>query len=376
MCPALRMIATVILSAFILEAFSGCTTSPKLDSSVPLETQWNEDIQLSTANSRLLGQALYEGNQACLEWTNTGVELCFRGTGIQVKIGPSIPTAGMNPAIAVIIDDGEPIRMDLDEYQYHTLAENLPYGEHTLWVVKITEITASPTLLSSVRLQAPAGCTNAELLTPPAAPERRMLFIGDSITCGYGNLGKPSQAAFLTAEEDGLQTYAAFTAAAFGADAHYVCYSGKGVVKNVSGDSASCLPSLINMASLTTYLEWDSSAWQPDIVVVNAGTNDAAAGVDKEAFSGGVTAFLDKLRRQYPDAVLLWCYGMMNKQLDHTLQTTIEAYKSKDAQVFYLPLEDINARTGEWGAVMHPNAAAHRDRADVLIQKTKELLHW
>jgi hypothetical protein len=56
-----------------------------------------------------------------------------------------------------------------------------------------------------------------------------VLFIGDSITAGYGVLCNVSEAPFTAETESAYHTYAAVAARALDADAHVIAYSGKGV---------------------------------------------------------------------------------------------------------------------------------------------------
>lgn len=63
---------------------------------------------------------------------------------------------------------------------------------------------------------------------PPAPRERRLLFIGDSITAGYGVLCNDSSGPFAPETESAWHAYAAVATRALDADAHVIAYSGKG----------------------------------------------------------------------------------------------------------------------------------------------------
>ncbi len=64
---------------------------------------------------------------------------------------------------------------------------------------------------------------------PPQPRDRRLLFIGDSITAGYGVLCNDTAAPFAAETESAYHTYAAVAARALDADAHVIAFSGKGV---------------------------------------------------------------------------------------------------------------------------------------------------
>ena len=70
---------------------------------------------------------------------------------------------------------------------------------------------------------------------PPEPRQRRLLFIGDSITAGYGVLCNDSARPFAPETESALHAYAAVAARALEADAHVIAYSGKGDASSREG---------------------------------------------------------------------------------------------------------------------------------------------
>lgn len=350
------------------------SSAPTTESSSAPLTAVSERITLTTDNTLFFGRVSPEEKMTALEWTNTGFALRFRGTGIQVMLGTNERDFSVLPAVTVSIDGGEAERLSISGTKLHTLAEGLDAGEHTLEVRKITEVTANPLYVSYVQITADGAQDAPELLSPPEAPSRRIEFIGDSITCGYGNLGKSTSNRFLTEEQDGSQTYAALTAAAFGADAHYECYSGKGIVRNVNGDSDELLPVLFGFRSPTQRTAWDFSAWTPDLVVINAGTNDTYGSADQNSLRQGVTSFLADIRSRYPNATLLWCYGMMDGSMTQTIRQGVETFSATDGNTYFLAFEGMKA--GEKGSVGHPNLKAHERCAEVLIARVQEITGW
>lgn len=83
-----------------------------------------------------------------------------------------------------------------------TLFESRTVQTVTIRVLKRSE--ASVSSIGVRRLTANVGSS----LTPTAAPSRRLVFLGDSFTCGFGNEGTPEQP-FQTRTENGCDTYAA-----------------------------------------------------------------------------------------------------------------------------------------------------------------------
>ena len=67
---------------------------------------------------------------------------------------------------------------------------------------------------------------------------------------------------------------------------------------------------------------------------------------------------LDKVRRAYPNAVIIWTYGMMNGKFKKVLQKLIDDRRPNDKKLYFLPVDDIYGKKNEVGAVGHPNVNA------------------
>ena len=239
----------------------------------------------------------------------------------------------------------------------------------------------APVEVISLRLEGDDHMPPA-LLEPPVPSSRRIEFIGDSLTCGFGITGRPyavtgEPGRFLTGEEDVTKTYAGVTAAYFQADARYTAASGTGVCNN-HPDTATELriPQLFALASPAAETKWDPSLWQPQVVVINAGTNDYRGNTTPDELHTGVMALLEKVRRAYPEAAIIWMYGMMNDKLEESLVKGIQDYNAAwGDRVYYFPVESIDG-VEEQGALGHPNAAAHKERAEPLIRLISRLTGW
>ena len=134
--------------------------------------------------------------------------------------------------------------------------------------------------------------------------------IGDSITCGYGVDDEDRDHHFATGTEDMTRAYAYKTAEWLLADYSMVSFSGYGIVSgNTStGDKMGhqLVPDYYEKLgfSFGTYkgeykpqnISWDFTGRQPDLIVMNLGTNDMSYVLDKderrEEFIAGYVAFL------------------------------------------------------------------------------------
>ena len=81
------------------------------------------------------------------------------------------------------------------------------------------------------------------------------------------------------------------------------------------------------------------------------------------------------VRRVYPDAWLIWSYGLCNTNMEAAARQALEDVG--DEHAVYLPLTPpISEEAGEVGACGHPNLKAHRRFADILILQIAELTGW
>merc|ERR1711865_416278 len=216
--------------------------------------------------------------------------------------------------------------------------------------------------------------------------ERRMQFIGDSITCGFGNqVSNPIEAGeclvaashtsidnviqeILYQMEDTHESWSMKLARKFDADAHVQCLSGIGMCKNGIG----LLPhSEYNMTyfadrampftSPTASNMWDYSKFQPDVLVINLGTNDYIASTGPTAptfadFQAHYVAFVTRLMQNYQAAktkVILACGPMTNRQCPY-----VEAAATILAKSFKTGYVNVSLTTSLLsGCAGHPKQA-------------------
>ena len=316
-------------------------------------------------------------------WTNSGFEFNFHGTGATAQIMSSNP-GGTNTGYLVVYVDG--VRQSPDVEMTFSkanvvLAENLADGNHHIKVVKRTNGRSSTAALS--RLWIAEGSTK---LAPPLAPCRKMEFIGDSITVGYGSINTGSSS-WNTGTEDGTITYAALTAQYFGADNHTIAISGRGIVRNTGGDDKKLMPVIYKCIDYTMCTDYESGLtadklydydlYQPQVVVINLGTNDASSNnsdLTAAEFKTGCKAFIQQVRAARPDAIIIYAYEFMStKYSTQAAECVAELKAAGDNNVYYLTLPTCAASEKYLG---HPNAAAHADRSTVLINKVAEVTGW
>ncbi len=340
------------------------TTSPaKLFFDIENEVRW-------------LGRTYSVEGKHFFNWSASGFEFTFKGSGVRAEIASNAPGGGNNAYIKVFINGVEQPDIVLTKaVQTVTLAEGLdPNGTYTIRVVKRSNARSSTAALVSLKLN------DGEKLAPPAEKARLIEFVGDSITVGYSASKEAStSSAWSTATEDATKTYSEYVANAFGADYSVIAVSGRGVVRNYGNTTEKLIPVLY--ASLDDYnlegVKYDFKR-QADVIVINAGTNDASGtvtGLTKDEFTSALKAFLLDVRAKNPNAEIIYAYGMMSAGWTAQIKSVVNDLRSSgDTHITYLQLKACSGK--ELGIASHPTADAYISRGDAIIELIEQLTGW
>lgn len=358
-----KSLAIFIITMLIL--LSGCKDSGVVNKTAsPAQT---DQIQLLTAADpriKHLGRVYATGKTAYFAWTASGLEFRINGTDAEIRIKPI--GASEAPLLKVFIDGAFEDTLKIETDQFYTVCENLPDGEHSIKIVKQNDASQGAVMLTELRIK-------GSIMDKPADSKRRIEFIGDSITVGMGNLGRTDIDGGKAANQDGMRTYAALTALSLNAEFSVIARSGCGVVRDASG-----YPDIIfdkmyyDYGSRFILHQWDFSVNIPDVVVINLGTNDYFGGVSGEEIEAGVRVLIEKIRENYPDAHIIWAYGLMTYGLWGNIQAAIT--ELGDPRISFCSLPEQNADTV--GAAGHPGLKAHNAAAQVLTAHIKAVMGW
>lgn len=241
---------------------------------------------------------------------------------------------------------------------------------HTVTLLRLSE-GAEPLCLTGMELWGEAP----SLLLPPPPLPHRLLFVGDSLTCGFGTESQLGDNAFHTWEEDATHACPFRTAAALAADYQIISISGQGLHLNAAGQRGIPFSAFWQRPEYAAAGEKEQSGFVPDAVVINGGTNDVNGGADPSDFREAVRDFLLSVRAAYPEAEIVWYYGMMTTALSEDTQAVIRALA--DPKITYLPAETIKADDPQrCGTLGHPTSAAHEEAAQRLAAYLRRRMGW
>lgn len=235
--------------------------------------------------------------------------------------------------------------------------------------------------------------TDGELITskPDNTNHKKIEFIGDSITCGYGIEGIYLKDGFTTQQERPDKAYAYLTAKELNAEFNLVSWSGIGIISNYVDPATVNLPDTHwlmpalwpytdKSLSLRLKLEpsvWDESAFSPDIVVIHLGTNDASFVRDVEerrlAYVSGLRQLIEAVHRRSPKAKICCCLGVMGQLLCDSVEEAVNLFKKDFPNIevksvkFPAHHEDTTGVAADW----HPTAKTHESVAKALAAELK-----
>ncbi|MGB0562340.1 MAG: SGNH/GDSL hydrolase family protein [Spirulinaceae cyanobacterium] len=321
-------------------------------------------------------------------WSASQIQWRFTGQSCTALLHADPHPEGLCNYFEVRLDGHRATTLKLDPNQTrYDLAADLEPGEHTLTLVKRTEAFFPVVTFRGVELD-----DGAELLLVGAIPPYRLEFIGDSITCGYGNEARSGEEPFSDATENAYQSYAAIAARLLNADGVTICRSGFGLVQNYDRTTE---PTMLHLYDRTLYE--DPSPWHfpdpiPDAVLINLGTNDFAhAPPERGLFVSAYVALIRTVRSHYPQTPIVALIGPIladtwpnNPETDApfpTLTLTRQylqqvQHRLAGAGEAAITIVELTPQTPErgYGADFHPNLAQHQLNGQELADVLRPLL--
>lgn len=213
------------------------------------------------------GRVIHDsGGTVRFGWPGIYFESRFQGTGVRVRF--EAPQEHMR-----LLVDGEPKALFTKAGLVDLTVAGLPNGEHVVRLEKQTESQSGGGRF--------LGFYPVSETVPLGAPSRarRIEFIGDSHTVGYGNTSATRQCTGQEVHDrtDTQQAFGPLLARRYDADYRIVAYSGFGIVRNYNGSNPDrSLPQIYGqpMPDTPAGIGPAETAWRPQIIVINLGTND------------------------------------------------------------------------------------------------------
>jgi lysophospholipase L1-like esterase len=359
--------------ALLLLAVPATVTSAAVPVTASSETRATI-VKPDDPNLLVSGRVQRDGaRQLTVGWSGARVGLRFDGSSVSAEIADD---TGENYVLVWV--DGQPkekLRLNAPDGRY-VLASGLGAGVHTVEVVRVTEGFLGLTHFRSFEI------TGQAVVHPWRAPDHRILFIGDSITCGYGVEVNDPKLPFTPATENFCEGYTGLTVRALGADYLVVSRSGIGMLRNYDGPRDGS-PDPMPAVYPHLFFQVDKPLWQPAqfvpaVICINLGTNDfSTKGVNEEKFVANYIEFARQRLSEYPHAKLVLLQGPMDNSeaLGHALQQVKAALDPQFPGRVTAFMLSAQGQLG-YGASYHPNRAQSRRNADELTAYLRQLMGW
>lgn len=338
---------------------------------------------------------VYDEKETGIRWCNwscAGVRCVFSGTWLHASLQgvPGKMFGRELPWMGVTVDEEEDLHSRFAAKEGNAgycLLECPEGGIHTVDLWKLSENYRGQCGLLALE-------TDGYFLpVPPGQVSGRLEFVGDSITCGFGNEAPGRDTPFLPEEENGYLAYGPLAARQL--SAAWSCVSVSGITAAVNPEAA---PAELDFGMLDIYSytdrlgemargtdagrRWDFAANPVDVVVVNLGTNDvnayrtaSSAGQAEAFFHQAYRQLLECLRRCNPHAYVLCTLGPMEYFLYDEIQTIVKEYRrdTGDSKISCFKFGPVRFQQEGLGAVGHPTAATHRRMAQELADHLRVL---
>lgn len=259
-------------------------------------------------------------------------------------------------------------------------------GAHRYRLIKISE--SNPGGISLYKVSTDKAGSFAP---PPKHTNRRIEFIGDSFTVGYGvdgKLGDPDS--FVFKATNASKSYAFLLADGFKADFQVNAFSGRGLVRNydnivpewtVSRLYEYTVPGLAESDLAggipDTDLRYDFDSFHPQVIVLFIGINDFQGNppyANKDDYKKAYVKLLEKLRSAHPGVRFLLVSTKVwpNDDLTPTVKSIYESQLATGKK----DLEFIEVRTDNVALHGHPDEHSQAELARTLRPVVGKLGRW
>lgn len=327
------------------------------------------------------GRFAFSDSSAKCSWPGSSVKFNFEGSSLKIKAGTnSFNRSGEAEKVCfvnIIVDGKVKSVIKINSEDEIFSVDSLDYGLHEVEIYKRTEAFVGEMYFYGIYLT-----RGSSLMRQGKKKDSKIEFIGNSITCGYGNEGDNQNCPFSAATENQYMSYAAIAARELKADAHYIAYSGKGVYWNYNKGGGETMPELyerINPEAPGHLENIYNSSWSPTLYVINLGTNDFSHEVpDSLTWVNAYFIFIEKLKKKSPDAKFIlvvspmindsWPEGNRARSvLKSYLAGICTLYKQRHTKSDIKIMEMSQQGDMGFGCDWHPNISQHKKNAEELV---------
>ena len=252
------------------------------------------------ARIAVMGRTELTDGKVQMGFSGTTVRFAFRGPAPTLKLTASNANCFFN----LSCNGWDPVLIRLKQGANEIALPTGPAPKEG-WMIELVRRTESWMGIASFDgLVVPDGC---ELLPPPVWPVRKLMFIGDSLTCGEYNERFPPEDDSTPRSTNVARSYGMLLAKWLNAQVHVVAYGGRGIVRNWDGRrDVNTVPVFFERSMPDDpATSWDHARYQPDVVVINNGTDHDKDVMPEAELTDAYAAFVARVRTVHPKAWIL-----------------------------------------------------------------------
>ncbi len=308
--------------------------------------------------------------QGAVRFSYPGVSFFVDLEGSKLSIEAS--STGKDTFLEVIVDGGPAKSLRLSNaLQTVTLMSEAKIGHHRVELIHSSETWHGIATIKGWQ-------TDGQFLAAPILPARKILVLGDSVSCGEA-IERDAGLTKTSAWWKPRLSYGMLTAQAFQAQVQLVCYGGRGLLSSWNGSTSDLnLPDFLSLTipDAAHPVSWDAKRYVADVILVAIGTNDFSAGIPKrEEYIAAYVKLLLTLLSDYPQAQIAVTEGAIlnGKNKEAMIGFLAESvHRLQNPRIHQLASQYYpgDERDG------HPSKEQHRMMANDLIVQFKTMMNW
>lgn len=316
------------------------------------------------------------GRAATLE--DGGLQFGYPGVTLKFNIESRgallhIASSGDQSYLDIIVDNGKPqaIKLSAGLQSIPLFNDEVPTA-HQINIIHRSETWHGLVTIKSLEV------LDGEIKAPASLPDRRLLVLGDSVTCGEA-IERTPECAKDSSWWNPRLSYGMLVAGALDAQVHLVCFGGRGLIRSWNGKTDELnLPDFFELAIADpqTPIAWDHSRYTPDLILSAIGTNDFSQGIpDREAYISAYVKLAHRLLDLYPQAKIALTEGAI---LSGEKKAALSEYLAATAQHVNNPRLSVIPSEHYPGDACdaHPTREQHASMAENLTPHLQRIVHW
>jgi len=306
-------------------------------------------------------------------YSGVSVRASFQGTSISILLNDE----GSSNEYNVIVDNVIKRIKVSKGLTLYPIVSGLADTVHEIEIFRLTELTFGKTTFNGFIVD-----KGKNLVAISNQRLQVIEYIGNSITCGYGNEGSLG-GTFGPTTENHYLTYAAINSRNFNARHLAVCRSGIGIYRNY-GDlitgSTDCMTNDYSRIFLYDSNPIYNFQLKPDLICIDLGTNDfSTTGGDSARYVNKYFSFIDSLQLKNKQTDILVLLGPMLSDPDLSnvrryLKFIVDSVnKKKSGKLYFF---EMSQQSGAIGIDYHPTVAQHKKNGLELTEFIKSIKGW